>query len=341
MGGTYSLSATLTLSTSDNGESWLGFPGQIPVLDGGDFVDVGIAITTGASNITIRWLTIQHFIQMGIWATAAQNLVLDSNTIQYISTIAGITQSNGSNLQFTHNLIQNCNQDGISLSGGANGLEVTNLLVQDNLILNVMLTGTDGGGIYFINAQHGSIGVVINNNVIGNYGKIANQTKAIYLDSNASTVTVTNNIVYGTGTWAMMVHGGDNNTFENNIIDLTNGNQVGLYQTLPGGPDYGMANNVFKDNIIYSSATPPSELWTTFAPGRSDATPVISNNLYYDTIGTPPYSVAPADINPTVANPGFVNAAANNYNFVSGAPAISGGSFALINVSTVGPIPNP
>ena len=68
--------------------------------------------------------------------------------------------------------------------------------------------------------------------------------------------------------------------------------------------------------------------------------PMISNNLYYDTVGTLPYSASPADTNPTVGNPGFVNAAQNNYNFTSGPPAITGGSFTAISVATVGPLPN-
>jgi hypothetical protein len=352
MGGTYSLAAALSLTSSDNGENWLAFPGQTPVLDGGSSVTEAFN-GNGAINVTVRWLTVQNFTQSGISFQSCSGIFIDSNIVNGITGVSGYGGINLSlgcpNSIVTHNLVENTGYAGIflSTSNATSGTLISGSTIAYNSVLNTMKTDSDGGGIYLQDQPHLSAGIVVNNNVVGSHDSSANSNsgKGIYLDDYVSNTRITSNIVYGHGTWALMMsHGGNNVTVENNIFDVTSSTKLVLYQTCsgcPGSHDYGMANNVFTDNIVYSSATPrSSQLWQTNISG-SDVPAVVGNNLYYDTTETLPYSAYPADTNPTVANPGFVNAAANNYNFTSGAPAISGGSFAPINVSTVGPIPNP
>jgi parallel beta-helix repeat protein len=59
--------------------------------------------------------------------------------------------------------------------------------------------------------------------------------KAIYLDDMSSNITVTKNIVYGSGWYGIQYHGGDHITVNNNIFDISRARQVGFYQTAGGG----------------------------------------------------------------------------------------------------------
>jgi len=352
LGGTYSLATPIALSSSDDGESWLAFPGQVPILDGGGTTTKAFDLE-GANNVTIRWLTIQHFTNSGIYVQSTTGVFLDSNTVQNISTPAGLGNNGcifgglgNPHATITHNLIQNCNSNGVSWldSNASSGTTSSYTTIAFNALYNTMLTDTDGGAIAMDNRPHLNVGIVVNNNVIGNFGHPGHQAKAIYLDDLSSYVTITNNIIYGTGVDALQIHGGDNNTVQNNIFDITDASKVLLYQTTgvtqPSGDN--MTNNVFTENIIYSSAAPPADIWTVSITSPL-VPPTYTHNLYWSTSGTQftPRTYSSPDTNPTINSPGFVNAASNNYNFSSGAPAISGGSFTPIDVSTVGPIPNP
>jgi hypothetical protein len=347
MGGTFSLSAALTLHTpADDGESWLGYPGQTPILDGGNTVQM--AISVGGNNITIRWLTIQNFAQSGILAQNVSGVLIDSNSIQNIHSTGfnqgGIISLNTfTNGTISHNLVQNTGWTGIAV--GTSTLDnISNLVIDSNGVYNTCTTVTDCGAIYADDRGHVSTGISITHNIVGNFGPPLVATKGIYLDDQLSNATVTNNIVYGTGQYAFQIHGGDHDVFKNNIFDISSLQRLAAYQDDGAtAPNYGMAGNVFTDNIVYSSTAQTTALWAVTILS-SDALPNDAHNLYWNTSGTqfvPGTGNGVADTDPPVANPGFVNAAANNYNFTSGAPAISGGSFAPINVSTVGPIPNP
>jgi len=352
LGGTYAMSAPLSLTSLDNGESWLAFPGQVPILDGGGTTTKAFDLE-GANNVTIRWLTIQNFTQSGIYFQSTNGTFIDSNTVQDITTPAGLGNNAGifgglgnHNLTITHNLVQRVNSNGITCldSNSTSGTYMSNVSISYNAVYNSMLTDSDGGAISTDNRPYLNTGVLINNNVIGNHGNAGNQTKGIYLDDLSSYTTITNNIVYGTGTDSFQIHGGNNNTIQNNIFDITLSSVLGLYQSTPSQPaGADMTNNVFTENIVYSSANPPSSLWTLSGISNPLVPLVDQTNLYWSTSGTqfvPGAGNGAADTNPTVANPGFVNAAANNYNFVSGPPAITGGSFTPISIASVGPLPN-
>ncbi len=351
-GGTYAMSAPLSLTSADNGESWLAYPGQVPVLDGGSATTKAFDVES-ANNVTIRWLTIQNFTQSGIYFQSTTGTFIDSNTVQDITTPAGLGNNAGifgglgnHNLTITHNLVQGVNSNGITCldSNSTSGTYMSNVSISYNAVYNSMLTDSDGGAISTDNRPYLNTGVLINNNVIGNHGNAGNQTKGIYLDDLSSYTTITNNIVYGTGTDSFQIHGGNNNTIQNNIFDITLSSVLGFYQSTPSQPaGADMTNNVFTENIVYSSANPPSSLWTLSGISNPLVPPVDQTNLYWSTSGTqfvPGAGNGAADTNPTVANPGFVNAAANNYNFVSGPPAITGGSFTPISIASVGPLPN-
>ena len=341
MGGIYTRTTPLNLGPADSGESWLGYPGQTPVLDGADTVNTAISIFEG-NDISIRWITIQNFALNGISANAVSGVLIDSNTIQNIHSDAwaqgAMVLAGYTNGRVSHNVIQNVQYDGI-LAASWEGNTITNLVIEGNAIYNTCISIADCGGIYAVDLAHTSTGIVINNNVVSNYGTSTNASKAIYLDDELSNATVENNIIRGTGTYAFQIHGGDHNVLRNNIFDISGATTLGLYQaSAASNPNYGMSDNAFTCNIVYSSNTPPSSLWV-YMVQPIDAPPAVSNNLYWDTTVALPNTGSIVDTLPTVANPDFVNPSQANYTFGSTLPSFC--AFAPIDSSQVGPVPNP
>jgi len=350
MGGTYARTTMLWLTTADAGESWLGYPEQTPILDGGGTLATAIAVE--GNNITIRWLTIQNVVNTGILAGNAvssgggggvSGVLIDSNTIKNIYSTgwsqAAIRAYGFNNGRISHNLIRNANYCGIIVLASSGSTQIiTNLTIEYNAIYDTMKTVADGGAIYVQDVPHLSTGITINNNIIGNYGSPTNQSKAIYFDDEMSNVTAKNNIVYGTGSFAFQIHGGNNNVFENNIFDISGAAQLGIYQYSSGNPNYGMSGNVITCNIVYSSSAPPYSLWYSELQSN-DVPPTVSKNLYWDTSAALHNTGSVVDALPTVGNPDFVNPSQANYAFASTPPSFC--AFAPIDTSQVGPVPNP
>jgi len=341
MTGTFARTAVLALTSADSGESWLAAPSATPVLDGGG--TVAEAFTVSGSSITLRWLTLQNFASIGILGEGGSQLLIDSNTIQNI-LCTGFNQGgvvilgSAADVTISHNLVKKSNYSGIMAANSA-GDTRSNLHIESNAIYDVCLTVADCGGLYADDRNHSATGTLITHNIVGNYGPVANQTKAIYLDDEESNVTVENNIVYGTGQWALQVHGGDHDVFQNNVFDISAAAQLGLYQyDGPTASNYGMAGNVFSCNIVYSSSAPPSSLWT-YSVVSADVPPAVSKNLYWDAKGAFSNSGSIVDSSPTVANPGFVDPATSNYAFASAPPSFCA-AFVPIDTSGVGPLPN-
>ena len=340
MAGSYDVTETLQLAGADSGESWLGYPGETPVLEGNNSSQRAIDI--GGDDITIRWLVIQNFTQIGIAAANVSNVTIDSNTIKNITStawgqssieIAG-TFANG---RITHNLVRGSGYCGIEGNAFA-GDDISNVLIDSNAVYDTMLTVSDGGAIYFMDRGHSGAPMTISNNVIGGYGNLSNGSRAIYLDDMISNVTVENNIAYGSGEWTVMFHGGDRNVFRNNIFDISQAAYVGIYQDCPSSGDFGMNNNEFTCNIVYSSAPPPYELWDYYTSGSAPiALPNVHDNVYWGTNGALPNHGTIVDSSPIQADPHFLDPANANYGFQYGPPAAC---FQVIDPSHVGPLPH-
>jgi len=155
LGGTYGRTATLSLTAADAGESWLGYPGQTPILDGGNSTVNAISIL--ANNVTVRWLTIRNFVQNAIavpsgWAASVTGDVIDSNSILNTRSTgwnqaAIVVQGTLINGQITHNYIQGAQYAGIGAYVGANN-EITGLTISENSIYNTCQGINDCGAIY-------------------------------------------------------------------------------------------------------------------------------------------------------------------------------------------------
>lgn len=346
LGGVYSRTATLYLGEEDAGQSWLGFPGETPILDGGS--STVTAITVWADNVTIRWLTLRNFVENTIFIDAfspsvfVNGPVIDSNTI--LNALSNAWNQAGivvggtvMNAQITHNLIDGAQYIGIAGISGI-GHDITGLTIAHNAVFNTCLSVADCGGIYAMDREHSSTDITIDNNIVGDYGSVTTGGRGIYLDDDLSNTTVRNNIVYGTGQWAFQFHGGDHNVLTNNIFDISGATKLGLYQDT-GAPTFGMAGNSFSCNIVYSQAAPPSSLWDKYGT-ETVALPTVSANLYWGANGALPNTSPIIDTSPTVADPGFVDPGAADYSFATGNPAAFCG-FQTIDVSQVGPLPNP
>jgi hypothetical protein len=335
LGGTYYRAAPLILKSPDNGESWLGYPGQTPVIDGQNVA--AEAFYFSATNLTFRWLTIQNFVNAGIFAQYSTGILIDSNTIRNIHSTgwnqAGIlTMNSFVNGKITHNSVQNTQADGIlSVTGTSD--KITNLLIDSNVVSNTCTVVSDCAAIHANDRGHSSTGMVISNNVVSNYGPASRETIGIYLDDLLSYTTVQNNVVYGVGNYPLLVHGGDHNTIKNNIFDITQTYMLALYQYIA---PYSMADNVFTCNVTYSAGPNPIALWHT---SGAVTPPIDTKNVYWKTSGTLPNIGMVVDSAPLTANPNFVNPTAGNYAIQSSVPTSYCG-FAPINTSQVGPLPN-
>ncbi len=328
--------------------SWLAYPGQTPVVDGSAFSDSVFNIN--ANSVTIAGLTIQNaFVPINI--SGADAVVVRNNTIlnSRMSAYTGAVHASSAvtHMLVSHNLINGGQGRGISIDSGSDATLANTSsgnTIEYNVVINTNTAGTstfndvgcDTGAIYLDDRPHASQNNVINNNIVGNYGTNSfgypgcYNIVAIYLDDEQSNVTVTNNIVYGTGEYGLLIHGGDHVTISNNIFDLngvitSNGqNQIGFYQGTT--PNDGMGSNVFTKNIVYSAGKPPSSLWNYDNDGETIARPAVAHNLYFDTSGTLPNSGSIVDTAPLVSNPLFQdpsNLAGTYYALQSSSPAIT------------------
>ncbi len=382
LGGTYSIAGGLVFSPADAGETWIPYQNATVILDGGGsgyvytnfannltiegltFQNLGVGVNVNGgsglvlagTSLTIRWNTFLNCNQDCISGSTLYS-VIDSNTFngqspgnppgqQYVGAYSAIQLSSSpSNNQITHNLIENAQGGGIALDGDYNR-QMANNVIDRNILVNVNSNVVDSGAIYLIDTPHTAAGNVVTNNIINGYGGTAyqsNVTKAIYLDNYMSNVLVSGNIVSGSGTFPLLIYGGNNVTFNNNIFDIStpvnqwDGGQF-AYQDSETGSEYGMSANSFNQNIVYFSGGPvPPFLWWTDIPANATP-PNVANNLYFAVSGAAVPSTP--DVNPAFADPQFANEPAGNYSMPAGGPA-----YVLINWTTLptdqGPVANP
>lgn len=343
----------LNLRSSDSNETWAAMPGDRPILDCGNASNSNSIYISGATGVTVDGLTVQNCSLGGIYATATNGITVKNNSLFNITSPVWSTAVDSSiffenvyNSTITHNLIDGNTNDGMEVNNGGPGDDNTNDVVSYNIVRNTCLSVADCGGIYFRDVGHNDTRQVINNNLVYNFGNIGystgngQQSKGLYLDDESSNIIVTNNIVYGTGTWDLAIHGGNNNTFANNIFDLSLAGAMGLYQDDSPGTNYGMAGNALNCNIIYSSASAGQSIWTNWiAAGVTVALPSFTNNVYFNTNGSFTYSASGSGISDpsqTIVNPNFMNAGSNNYAFSGSSPNPSS-CFIPIDTTQYGP----
>lgn len=385
-GGTYKVSQALTLTSADNGRSFIAAPGEAPVFDGGAQLPNLITLN-GASGITLSGLSLintagggaaldlegasgnsivgNHFAntaeaillgagsskntlsgnQIDNSATSAIEIKdasnanrIDSNLINgtgALNTTGGGVFLHGANANtITHNLVENTAGMGIGVSNWDDATINVGNVVQFNAVLNTNRISYDSGAIYMLGRSHVDTKAVIANNLVDGTGAADQHTIGIYLDDSTSGVDVSSNVVRNIGTHGAQIHGGDNNNIHNNIFDLGSATASAvLFQSAPAdtGPTNTMLNNAVTRNIIYSSSLTP-HLYDHI-DGHS---PVISNNLYYNTTGAAMQTGSPTlDSSPVFGNPNFVAPNQGNYAMAAGSAAASIG-FQPIDQTLIG-----
>lgn len=291
------------------------------------FSNTGEAILLGggSGNNTLSGNQIDNSATSAIEIKDASNANrIDSNLINgtgSLNTTGGGVFVHGANSNsITHNLVENTAGMGIGVSDWDDATINVGNIVEFNAVLNTNRISNDSGAIYMLGRSHIDTKAVIANNLIDNTGAADQHTIGIYLDDSTSGVDVPGNIVREIGTHGVQIHGGDNNTVHNNVFDLGAATASAvLFQSAPAdtGPTNTMLNNLVTRNIIYSSSATP-HLYD-YIDGHS---PVITNNLYFNTTGASMQTAAPTqDSSPVFGNPDFTASTQGNYALQAGSAA--------------------
>lgn len=367
-GGTYSRTTKFSMAAADSGTSWLGYPGEVPVVDGSGSVTDVFWMDYHTSNVTISGVTFQNCVGCALhlsgYITGNDNGTISGVTVsncifknildnsQYGAGNSGAIRATFAtkNNTFTHNLFYDMFCPGISIVTGG-GVEISQgNKITYNKFINCNTGMADSGSVYLMDRSHNGDP---NNPTIINYNyveKAGNETeiKLLYLDDEQSYVTVTNNIFCGQAHWAFQIHGGDHVVMSNNIFDISdqkwpNDYLMGLYQDDVGAgfTNFGMAGNSFTKNIVYNAAASTykqGSMWQyQDSTNGGIAKPSVSNNIYYWPSGTlPAGSGAITDSNPKYINPNLRNPAGRDYSFTSMTNANQIG-FTAIDQSLIGP----
>jgi hypothetical protein len=261
--GTYSVNGPIN---PNNNDTFIGAPGA--VIDGSSSQQVAFGLNDHASGVTLKYLTIQHFV-------GPQN-----NGI--------VNQGQGAGWTIQYNTIRN-NTD---QNGGANGIEVGD----NNVVSYNCLTGNAQTGISSV----GNTGFVVDHNEVSSNAigyeaahpcgcsggmKFFTSTKG----------TITNNWIHGNGSIGLWLD--TNNSFfliQGNVIEK-NENEGVMYEISYNGV---IENNVIQFNGIAGNASasdfPEPSIYVSESGGFDAGAAVmlsgvdvngvlrIANNLFYD-----------------------------------------------------------
>lgn len=312
--GTFMRTDVLKLGHEDSGEVWSATPGHKALIDGSGKADAAIAINS--DHITVSEIAISHFLKYGLVISSSAYITIENNWISDVQC-SGWNQGgivlfdNISHVNINHNAIQDVNYSGIFYADSSKS-NLLDLRIEFNTLNRTCISVKDCGAIYADDRSHSASQVLIANNTVGDHGPNSNQTKGIYLDDLLSNVVVRNNVVFGTGTYAFQIHGGDHNTIVGNVADITEMQGLGLYQWIGDAKrDFAMRGNTFTCNVVYSRGIFPERLWKSgLAP--TDEILTIHDNIYWGDNQKITASVT-GDASPHFIDPRFIDPDAKNF----------------------------
>jgi hypothetical protein len=288
-GSNVAIDALNSQGVTVTGDSFAG-TGEAVLLDG-----------TGASSVSGNQMT--NTANSAIEAkNGASGDTFDSNVISgdgAQGTVGAIYLHGAANATITHNQISNTAGAGISLSDfyapGSAATQNNNGLIAYNTLNQVDTQAPDSGAIYILGrSQNPSTGIAVKMNFIGATGSAGAHAMAIYLDDNASGVSVTQNVVQATPAMSDVfeIHGGSNDTFSGNIFDLGTGStSFGLIQQdetdqLPQGSFAQLRNDAVTGNVYTTeSAAPRSPGFADLSGGLGSVS--IKGNDFWSYTGAP------------------------------------------------------
>lgn len=330
--GTYIRTASLQLRSADDGETWSGYPGDpvdaaildnsnMPFVDGTTYTGVPknsqIALID-ASNVTIDGLQLRYsrgagiFVHNGTGNTITHCVVHDNdgggppfntgdgqNTAGIYSTwYAGITSDGTDSFTISNNYLYNLMTAGIAIANAH-----SNLMIKNNFVDAVNLSGQDSGGIHLEDLKSVSTNIRVFNNYVrdaggrdvgGHYSRHtyvggnktnpgSNNTHALYSDGGSIDVTWSGNIVTGNFATAGMFHDTKNVKYTGNIIDIGNRSTWIFWNQ----SEY--AGNSWTGNIILSSyqgsATVPAYISEPSTDAATIPLTTNANNVYFNYAG--------------------------------------------------------
>ena len=194
-------------------------------------------------------------------ATIAAGLVTNLSILHNVATaISGMAFRN------------DCYSQADNLSG---------LVMSNNAVYNAGMNNSNSGAFYVYWGGGGtlgtqctpSVGPVITNNYVRDFGTVATVSMPYYLDDTTSGATVTGNIATGTHYIGYEIHGGKNDTISGNIEDHDNqsGGTAFGYDGAPECTSAGcMTGNTVQSNIVIQGS---SSTLAVFCTGCADLTP--------------------------------------------------------------------
>jgi hypothetical protein len=294
--------------------------------------------------------------------TSISELVIDGNEVHHLKTGSSeslVVNGNVTNFRITHNIVHDNNNIGIDVIGFERTApnpavdQARDGVVSGNLVYNITSRGNpaygnvqDSDGIYV----DGGTRVLIERNVMHDvdFGiELASEHKG----RATSYITARNNLIYHANTAGVSIGGYDpergrtehctviNNTLYDND---TGGTGSGEFQM-----QYNMADDVFKNNIVYAGAR--CLISVNKSPIPANTHPVdVDYNLYYCASGSKAseWKEYPAtvkgfekyvqstgdDRHSHFADPRFVDPARKDFHLRSDSPAIASGTSAGLPV---------
>ena len=309
------------LTFSDAGSALVLSGSSGDSIVGNHFLHNGTGIVLdGASHNTVSGNEVDSSANNGIEAKNASTYnTFDSNIVNGVASLSssggGFYLHGASDNTISHNLVENTAGVGIAVENW----DGTTINLADAITGNIVkntgdATPYDSGGIYVLGRSGLDTGITISNNLIDGTGPGGGaHDVAIYLDDDASGITVTNNIVRNPGTHGVQVHGGHDVSIDNNIFDLGSAtNSTVFFQNTS---DAMVSNASFTHNIV-TTTEPGQTLFDNYSNSGGIA---VHDNLYYSSLVA---SLPPVlDTRPFFGNPLFANPAAGDYTLSAGSSA--------------------